>query len=44
MLCAATFSDSNVLWHKRCVMLRFVAVPEQLIIEYKQELQRQKYS
>ncbi len=27
-LCAATFSNSYVLWHKRCVMLRFVAVPD----------------
>ncbi len=27
-LCAATFSNSYVLWHKRCVMLRFVAVPK----------------
>jgi hypothetical protein len=26
-LCAATFSNSYVLWHKRSVMLRFVAVP-----------------
>ncbi len=26
-LCAATFSNSYVLWRKRCVMLRFVAVP-----------------
>ncbi len=26
-LCAATFSNSYVLLHKRCVMLRFVAVP-----------------
>ncbi len=28
--CAATFSNSYVLWHKRCVMLRFVAVPNYL--------------
>jgi hypothetical protein len=27
MLCAATFSNSYVLWRKCCVMLRFVAVP-----------------
>ncbi len=26
-LCAATLSNSYVLWCKRCVMLRFVAVP-----------------
>jgi hypothetical protein len=26
-LCAATFSNSYVLGRKRCVMLRFVAVP-----------------
>ena len=26
-LCAATFSNSYVFWCKRCVMLRFVAVP-----------------
>jgi hypothetical protein len=26
-LCAATFSNIYVLCHKRCVMLRFVAVP-----------------
>jgi hypothetical protein len=26
-LCAATFSNSYVMWRKRCVMLRFVAVP-----------------
>ncbi len=26
-LCAATFSNSYVLWRKRCVILRFVAVP-----------------
>ncbi len=26
-LCAVTFSNSYVLWHKCCVMLRFVAVP-----------------
>ncbi len=27
-LFGATFSNSYVLWRKRCVMLRFVAVPE----------------
>jgi hypothetical protein len=26
-LCAATFSNSYVKWRKRCVILRFVAVP-----------------
>ncbi len=29
-LCAATFSNSYVLWRKRCVMLRFVTVPLQI--------------
>ncbi len=31
-LCAATFSNSYVLWHKRSVMLHFVAVPLELWI------------
>ncbi len=26
-LCAATFSNSYILWREHCVMLRFVAVP-----------------
>ncbi len=35
-LCAVTFSNSYVLWHKRCVMLRFVAAPSKHCIRKPQ--------
>ncbi len=30
-LCASTFTNTYVLWHKRSVMLRFVAVPARVV-------------
>ncbi len=41
-LCAVTFSNSYVLWHKRCVMLRFVAVPKGVSTQREKDWEKER--